>query len=114
MRIRRFTAALVLALVAGSAAQASTILTVSTSYDGLSSVNTSLAVESTPVLAELNSVPVPATGAFEIYQLNGASGTSISAPIDTGPVDTSVPLPPALLLMVSGLFGIGRVTLRRG
>jgi hypothetical protein len=112
MRIRKCTAALVLALAAGSAAQASTILSVTPSYDNPSSVSTLSDIENNPGLGESNSSP--AAGAFEIYQFNEASRPSIVAPINTPPVDTSVPLPPALLLLVSGLFGIGTVTRRRG
>ena len=185
MHIKKTMAALALAVGAGSAAHAATILTVTAAYDPLATANTSFTIDNTSGAAESNidlvsgsySVMIGslAAGASETYTFNEPNGPFTDEPGDKGVPDTSlyqvtfqylgntastelfspvsnltgnyvdflggcylfregcsvdptvnyalsgevaqattpVPLPPALLLMASGLVGVGSRVFRR-
>jgi hypothetical protein len=185
MHIKKTVAALALALAAGSAANAATILTVDAAYDAFGPTsNTSFTIANTSAFAESNINLVSggfdikigdlAAGQSETYVFNEANGPFTDEPGDKGLPDTTqyqvsfnyqgnttttelfspvanltggyvdflggcflfregcsvdptvnyplsgevaqaspVPLPPALLLMASGLAGIGGRVFRR-
>ncbi len=99
MHMKKTAAALVLALAAGSAAHADTILTVTATYDPLSTGNTSFTLDNTSSVAETNidlvsgsyniAVGNLASGASETYVFNEANGPFTDEPGDKGLADTT-------------------------
>lgn len=99
MHIKKTLAALALALGAGSAAHADTILTVTATYEPFINANTSFTVDNTSGVAETNinlvaggdSVTIGdlAAGASETYWFNEPKGSFIIGSGDKGLADTT-------------------------
>jgi hypothetical protein len=99
MHIKKTLAALALALGAGTAAHADTILTVSATYDPFNNANTSFTVDNTSGVAETSISLVSggdtvtigdlAAGASETYWFNEAKGSFIIGSGDKGLPDTT-------------------------